>query len=339
MGRYVNAWSTDVGEELDQQRVVLGGVVTGLRKVITRAKQTMAVATIEDLQGSTEVIVFPKTYEETASTWVDDAVLLIAGRIDHKGEETVLLADSVWTWEQVQAMGAEAFGASVAAGDRGRRGRQGGWNGNGNGGGNGSWARGERQAAQPVQQRAAVPVRAEPVAVPVEPLVRTVPLVSPLRGGGVRGTIDVLVRDAPSPSATRMPVRVAPGATPTTGAMPVAGVEPPDEGSDDEPPWPEEAQRREAAAAAQPTAPLEATTGRTLHVRFGSAPMDRVIDAFGALRELFAGRPGETPVVLHVPAGSGREQPMQLRAGVAYDAELLGAIERRVGGLVRLQLA
>jgi hypothetical protein len=136
-----------------------------------------------------------------------------------------------------------------------------------------------------------------------------------------------------------MPVPVAAGATSTASAMPVAGVGTPDEGSDDEPPWPEEAQRREAAAAAQPTAPLEATIGRTLHVRFGSAPMDRVIEAFGALRELFAGRPGETPVVLHVPAGSGREQPMQLRAGVAYDAELLGAIERRVGGLVRLQLA
>jgi hypothetical protein len=67
--------------------------------------------------------------------------------------------------------------------------------------------------------------------------------------------------------------------------------------------------------------------------------MDRVVDAFGVLRELFAGRPGETPVVLHVPAGGGREQPMQLRAGVAYDAELLGDVQRRVGGLVDLRLA
>jgi hypothetical protein len=44
-------------------------------------------------------------------------------------------------------------------------------------------------------------------------------------------------------------------------------------------------------------------------------------------------------VVLHVPAGGGREQPMQLRAGVAYDAELLSEVQRRVGGLVLLQLA
>ena len=38
---------------------------------------------------------------------------------------------SVKTWEQAQALGAEGFGAAVAAGDRGRRGRSngnGGWN-------------------------------------------------------------------------------------------------------------------------------------------------------------------------------------------------------------------
>ena len=109
--------------------------------------------------------------------------------------------------------------------------------------------------------------------------------------------------------------------------------------ADDDPPWPEEAQQRAAAAAERPTVPLEAGSGQTLHVRFGTAPMERVVEAFGALRELFAGRPGDTPVVLHVPAGGGREQPMQLRSGVAYDAELLGEVERRVGGLVRLELS
>ncbi len=66
MGRYVNAWSTDMTEELDQQRIVLGGVITGLRRVITKSKATMGVATLEDLQGSTEVVIFPKTFEETA---------------------------------------------------------------------------------------------------------------------------------------------------------------------------------------------------------------------------------------------------------------------------------
>jgi hypothetical protein len=157
-------------------------------------------------------------------------------------------------------------------------------------------------------------------------LVRTVPLVSPLRGGGVSGSIDVLVRAGTTASPVSEPVR-----------PPVATASAPD-AADDEPPWPDEAQQREVAAAERPTAPLEASAGQVLRVRFGTAPMERVVEAFGALRELFAGHPGDTPVVLHVPAGGGREQPMQLRAGVAYDAELLGEVERRIGGLVRLEL-
>jgi hypothetical protein len=196
-------------------------------------------------------------------------------------------------------------------------------------------------------------VRAQSVAVAVEPIVRTVPLVSPLRGGGVTGTIDVVVRAGSTPPAvpaagpaapaqalaTPGPRVSAPAAMPTPATPPVPASVADAPSDDDEPPWPEEAQRREAAAADRPTAPLEAGSDRTLHVRFGPAPMERVVEAFGVLKEVFAGRPGETAVVLHVPAGGGREQPMQLRGGVAYDAELLRDIERRVGGLVRLELA
>ena len=59
MGRYVNVWSGDVGEPLDQQRVVVGGMAVGIRRVITRKSESMAVVTLEDLQGSVDVVVFP----------------------------------------------------------------------------------------------------------------------------------------------------------------------------------------------------------------------------------------------------------------------------------------
>ncbi|MBA2381628.1 MAG: DNA polymerase III subunit alpha, partial [Chloroflexi bacterium] len=106
VGAFVTAFSSDLGDEsLDGQRVVIGGIVTGFRRVITKANATMGVATLEDLQGTIEVIVFPKVFEQTESTWAEDAILLVAGRVDHKGEETVLLADAVWTWEQAIALG------------------------------------------------------------------------------------------------------------------------------------------------------------------------------------------------------------------------------------------
>jgi hypothetical protein len=46
-------------------------------------------------------------------------------------------------------------------------------------------------------------------------------------------------------------------------------------------------------------------------------------------------------VVLHVPAPSGGAAlPMELRRGVAYDAELLAEVRRRLGeGIVELSLS
>ena len=51
----------------------------------------------------------------------DGAILLIAGRVDHKGEEVSLLADLVADWDDAAARGPEAFARDVAAGDRGGR--------------------------------------------------------------------------------------------------------------------------------------------------------------------------------------------------------------------------
>jgi hypothetical protein len=57
-----------------------------------------------------------------------------------------------------------------------------------------------------------------------------------------------------------------------------------------------------------------------------------------AFRTLLRERPGSTRVVVHVPAPGGSALPMELR-GVAYDAELLAEVRRRLGeGVVELAL-
>jgi hypothetical protein len=59
------------------------------------------------------------------------------------------------------------------------------------------------------------------------------------------------------------------------------------------------------------------------------------------VKALLRDRPGTTRVVIHIPApGGGAALPMELRRGVAYDAELLAEVRRRLGdGLVDLRLA
>ena len=74
IGQFVTAYSGDLRDEsLDGQRLVIGGIVTGIRIVVTKARATMAIVTLEDLQGTVEVVVFPRTYEETIGIWADTA--------------------------------------------------------------------------------------------------------------------------------------------------------------------------------------------------------------------------------------------------------------------------
>jgi hypothetical protein len=97
-----------------------------------------------------------------------------------------------------------------------------------------------------------------------------------------------------------------------------------------------------AGAAAAVTAPVDAAPGAVLHVRFaGGAGTDRVVGAMEAFKGLLVERPGATRVVLHVPTPTGAASlPMELRRGVAYDAELLAEVRRRLGeGIVELNLA
>jgi hypothetical protein len=105
---------------------------------------------------------------------------------------------------------------------------------------------------------------------------------------------------------------------------------------------PDEARSQAAEAADAATPPVDAAPDATLHVRFaGAAATDRVVGAMEAFRGLLVERPGSTRVVLHVPAASGGGSlPMELRRGVAYDAELLAEVRRRLGeGIVELRLA
>jgi DNA polymerase-3 subunit alpha len=123
---YVTAYVGDLAEESDQAKVTLGGIIAGSRRIITRAGSTMLVAVLEDLTGSTEVVVFPKVFADTANAWTDDAFVLVAGRVDHRDEGSQLLCETVWSWDDAVRMGPMVFGAERDRFLRMRGGRPGG---------------------------------------------------------------------------------------------------------------------------------------------------------------------------------------------------------------------
>jgi hypothetical protein len=282
----------------------VGGIVTGQRTVITKRQEAMAIVTMEDLQGSIEVVVFPRLYETTRPLLRDGSILLIAGRVDHKGEEVSLLADLIADWDDAAARGPEEFARDVAAGDRGGR--------------NGSFRR--------------TPVAVGPGVAAVPSLAGAAPaFVSPRREGGAGNGTGAI----PDAMPRIQPAEPIPTYIEAPGAVVAA-----DEDPHDEPAVPDEVRAR-IVGDATADAPVAAGPEAVLHVRFeGAAGPDRLVRAMETVKLLLKDRPGATKVVLHVPAsGGGQALPMELRRGVAYDAELLAEVRRQLGGLVELRLA
>ncbi|MFM7455128.1 MAG: DNA polymerase III subunit alpha, partial [Vulcanococcus sp.] len=93
-------------EELnDKARVSVVGMVSGLRPVTTRKGDRMAVLQLEDLSGSCEAVVFPKTYARLSDHLMVDARLLIWASVDRRGDDQVqLIVDDCRVIDRLQVL-------------------------------------------------------------------------------------------------------------------------------------------------------------------------------------------------------------------------------------------
>lgn len=71
------------------------GIISSVKKKITKNDSTMAFVTVEDVTGSVEVIVFPKVYERYANMLSVGSVTVIKGRLSLRDDEdSKIVADS-----------------------------------------------------------------------------------------------------------------------------------------------------------------------------------------------------------------------------------------------------
>lgn len=81
------------------KRVKLLGMLTNIRKIITKKNQAMATARIEDLYGGLDITVFPKAYGAIKDSFVEDAVVVAEGRLSLKEEKPKMMIEKITTWE------------------------------------------------------------------------------------------------------------------------------------------------------------------------------------------------------------------------------------------------
>lgn len=88
----------------DGNRVTVGGMITAKTIKYTKTNQTMAFLTLEDLLGTMEIIVFPKSYEQYSGMIDTDAKVFIRGRVSvEEDRPSKLILERVIPFSEVPA--------------------------------------------------------------------------------------------------------------------------------------------------------------------------------------------------------------------------------------------
>ena len=66
--------------------VTIGGLITGITRKVSRAGASWAVVTVEDLEGSLEVLFFAHTYTQYAMSLTEDRIVTVRGRVDRRDD-------------------------------------------------------------------------------------------------------------------------------------------------------------------------------------------------------------------------------------------------------------
>ncbi len=83
--------------KLDQlgAHVIMGGIISRLKRTMTKKNDPMAFFTLQDLTGSVEVLVFPKAMEAALPYLAADKIVQVSGRLSDKDEEFKLIAEEI----------------------------------------------------------------------------------------------------------------------------------------------------------------------------------------------------------------------------------------------------
>jgi DNA polymerase-3 subunit alpha len=75
--------------------VTIGGLVSAVQRRVTKKGDTWAVVSLEDLEASVEVMVFPALYASVGVRLAQDAVLVVKGRVDRRDDGMQIIAMDV----------------------------------------------------------------------------------------------------------------------------------------------------------------------------------------------------------------------------------------------------
>jgi len=89
-----------IDAELEGQVVSVAGMVGAVHNLFTRDRKPFISATLEDLSGQIEVMVWPRVYDATIDLWREGNILLVEGRVRVREDRVQIQCDKVSLHQQ-----------------------------------------------------------------------------------------------------------------------------------------------------------------------------------------------------------------------------------------------
>ena len=100
--KFTNVNALTIKEIDDKSAVRIGGMISGAKVIRTKKEELMGFATVEDLNGSVEVVVFPSVYTSCADLLIADTAVLVQGTAQVEDSGVKILADAIIPMEQAE---------------------------------------------------------------------------------------------------------------------------------------------------------------------------------------------------------------------------------------------
>ncbi|MBZ1356217.1 MAG: DNA polymerase III subunit alpha [Candidatus Nealsonbacteria bacterium] len=83
----------DAKKSISGQKIRVGGIISGVKKIITKSGKPMLFVSLEDLTDKIEIIVFSTTMKKNLSVFEENKIAFITGKIDHRDGAPKIICD------------------------------------------------------------------------------------------------------------------------------------------------------------------------------------------------------------------------------------------------------
>ena len=104
MEKFANVNAETIKEARDHSVVRLGGLIRSTKVIRTRKEELMAFATVEDLHGSVEAVIFPGVYSLVGDLLIEDTPIFLRGEVQQEEKNTKILVNTIIPMEKAEEL-------------------------------------------------------------------------------------------------------------------------------------------------------------------------------------------------------------------------------------------